>query len=500
MKKIRVHNFAFSILNILYFVGAVLSVFICGFNRFNQLTCYSSIVCLPLCFLICFMIISGFNRNGSITINIVLFCAFLRYVVLPAFQSINPVYRFAKYECTDTALIDKSIFLMCYELLFISIFFAMYARTHKTAIKDFVSLAKNSGQSIERFPPKDNMYGAIILFCCFSVSLGFLNRNIFKQISFIVIKSNSGTRVGQISSNSTSLDMILRQIFVIGIFSLFVVFVTSLKRKLYNSRPRMAVNLSLLAALCCIGIIIAEQRSSQIYCAFASIVLLVQMFSEYKKRIFRVLIAGAAVVLAMLTIYKTFYAFRYGSYLDAISNSSSSMNDLVQTMEIYLLGPLSVSSAIKFGSAFGGISLSQLLYDICRSSIGLSFLVKSQDSVLTSASYNLFVTSGNHTSGFLLPITGQGYLTFGIIFSPVLICICFYAAFKLEKVMLTSKSAYVVYFSAYVFIRLATCMVSSNLNTVLNAATSILISAGVVYTIQWLLIKMAGTRKRYSDK
>lgn len=497
MKKIRVHNFTFSVLDTLYFVGAIISILICGFN---QLTCYSSIVFLPMCFLICFMIISGFGRNGSMTVKIALLCAFLRYVVLPVFQSINPVYRFARYECTDTALMDKSIFLMCYELLFISAFFVMYTRTHKALNKNFSNLAESDVNPIDRFPPKNNMYGAIIIFCCFSMAMGVLNRNIFKQISFIVIKSNSGVRVGEISSNSNSIDMILRQIFVIGIFSLFVVFVTSLRRKHYNSRPQMVVNLSLLASLCCISIIIAEQRSSQIYCAFASIVLLVQMFAEYKKRIFKVLIAGAAAVLAMLTVYKTFYAFRYGSYLDAISNSSSNINDLVQTMEIYLLGPLSVSSAIKFGEIFGGISLSQLLYDICRSSIGLSFLVKNQDAVLTSASYNLFVTSGSSTSGFLLPITGQGYLAFGVIFSPVLICCCFYVAFKLEKLMLTSKSAYVVYFSAYVFIRLATCMVSSNLNTVLNAATSILISAGVVYTIQWLLTKMTGARKSYSDK
>lgn len=493
MRKIKINNFTFSILDMLYFIGTIVSIFICGLSQPKY---YESLVFLPFCFLICFIMVSTIGEKGSLTINIAFFCAFLRYAILPLFQSINPIYEFANYGCVDTYLINKSIFLMCYELLFISAFFIIYSRTHKKKANNFVGLSERNGNAIERFPSKCNRQGIIFIFCCLSMFICSLNPKFFKQISFLIIKSNSGERVGSISSSSNSVDTILRQIFIIGIFSLFIILITILKKKYYTIKPKMIVNVALFAALCCICIIISEQRSSQVYCAFASVILMVQMFPEYRKKIYKIIIVGASIVLVMLTIYKTFYAFKYGSYWDAISNSSSNMNDLVQTMEIYLLGPLTVSSAIEFGSAFGNISLSQLLYDICRSSIGISFLVKGQDAVLTSANYNLFVTSGNYTSGFLLPITGQGYLVFGFAFAPVLICFCFYLAFKLEKIMFTNKSAYVVYFSAYVFIRLSTCIVSSNLNTVLNAVTSILISAGMVYMLQWIFVKLSKVGNR----
>lgn len=486
-----------SIFDILYFVGAVVSVIVCVLKSPE---CYASFVFLPMCFFVCLLLIVTFEKKRQMTVNVALFCAFLRYVILPLFQSINPVYSFARYNCTNSIVVNKAVLLMCYELFIVSIFFVVYNRINTRGVDCCVDLNMENFKRMNRFPMCDNKQGIIIVFCILSMCICFLHPSFFNQISFIFIKSDTGVRVGQVSSSAGTIDNILRQFFIISIFSLFIVIATSLRNKHYDLRPKMAVNLSLLVSLCCVCVIISEQRSSQVYCAFASIILMVQLFPEYKKKIIKVIIVGMAIVLVMLTIYKTFYAFKYESYWEAISRSSLNLNNLIQTMEIYLLGPITISSAIEFGATCGDVSLLQLLYDICRSSIGLSFLMKGQNAVLTSSSYNMYVTGGRYTSGFLLPITGQGYLTFGFIFSPVLICCCYYLALKLEKIMLNSNSTYVVYFSGYVFIRLATCMVASNLNTVLNSITSIMISAGVVYIIQLIVIKISKSRMCYIDE
>ena len=487
MIKFKIKNVQISIMDMAYFVGSIVALIIC---LLNPQTTYVYVVILPLFFIVCFVFLLMPSCKKSLTAKIATFCLFLRYSALPAVQSINPVYSFSSYSCTDEKIIGKAVSLMCYELIVLSAFIALYTYTHKKV--DTTNLKLNSNDN--RFIKQKNRYSAIFLFSIVAIILGILNPKVIKQISFIFIKSNSDGRMGQISASSNSIDMIMRQIFVIGVLSLFVITVVRLKNKYYQRFPKMVIRLSLVGALCCTCMIIAEQRSSQIYCAFASIILLIQLFPKEKNKITKIMIGGAAIVLIMLTIYKTFYAFNYDSYADAIANSSSDMSDLVQTMEIYLLGPITVASAIEFGAIYSGLSLGQLLFDIGRSTIGVSFLVKSQNFVMTSASYNLFVTAGRSASGYLLPITGQGYIFLGFILSPILICICIYFAFRCERLMFSSKSAYVVYFSAYVFIRLSTCMVSSNLNTVLNAVSSIMISAGVIYIMQWFLNKLTSIR------
>ncbi len=64
----------------------------------------------------------------------------------------------------------------------------------------------------------------------------------------------------------------------------------------------------------------------------------------------------------------------------------------------------------------------------------------------TTIIYNLFVTNGNASNGYLLPITAQGYLYFGWILSPILLCIFLKLSLFLEEKFKTSESAYIIFF------------------------------------------------------
>jgi hypothetical protein len=478
--KVR-HNVWKSIL-IVCLLFSVVAIFVC-FIADSE--CYEWLFVLPFTYCICSMIL--LTQRMSLTGTIINLCAFLRYVLIPIMQSLFPVYGFSSFSCTDTETINKAIALMCYELIVITIFITIYLQLHRNV----ESLSKQDHEDVilNRFDTSHNHYGAILIFIVFSVLLVCVSPVTLQQISFIAIRSNTTSRIGSVSASSSTLDMIARQFFVIGFLSLFVICVLKLKQS--KLKETTALNISLLCAAACTSIIISEQRSSQVYCAFAAIILLIQVYPQKKKKIIRTIGIVFIIVILLLSAYKTFYAFKYGSYSAAIANSNFSPYSITQTLEIYLLGPQTVASAIKFNMAYPSFSsIGQLFYDICRSTIGISFFVKDGGRALTSAQYNLFVTRGASTSGYLLPITAQGYIVFGAVFAPILICLCIWLAFKIEKKMFNSKSAYVTFFSAYVYVRLATCIISSNLNTVLNAISSILISAGLIYLIQFSISKM----------
>ncbi|SDP03273.1 hypothetical protein SAMN04515624_105179 [Eubacterium maltosivorans] len=445
---------------------------------------YQYVGFLPLTFFSCYLLILFSEVRKSFTVKIISLCAFLRYVVLSVFQSICPVYTFSRYTTQNVDLIFKAIALMCYELVFVSIFIKFYfSIKHSNGFEKPVSM-----QVEQRFTSGRNKYGLIFIFSMCAILYSMINPDLMSQISFLVIKSNTSVRMGQNAAGSSSGDMILRQVFVTAVLSMFVIVITLLRTRIYKKHPKLSFHCSLLLAVLCTCMIVSEQRSSQVYCAFAAVILLIQLYPEKKRRIITIIGAAAGVVLVMLSIYKTFFAFMYSTYADALINSNMGLESVVQNLEIYLLGPVTVASAIQFASvgAFN-FSLSQLLFDFGRSTIGVSFFFKGSDKILTSEAYNQFITGGGANSGYLLPITGQGYEFLGFIFSPVLICLFFYLAFKIEKIMFKSNSTYIIFFVAYIYIRVATCMVSSNLNSVLVALSTVMVSAGVIFLLQYFL-------------
>jgi|GEM_PF-2908323 len=489
MKIIIGKNKSLQITEIFYFFIVFITIIICLLYAKNE---YQYIWCLPFTFMISYLYVLLPTGRKSLTVKIISFCAFLRYVILPMFQSICPVYSFSGYTVRDDELILEAIGLMCYELVFICIFIKSYFFFNHPK-ENFMRVALE--RTKERFSNKNNKMEAILLFSVCVLLYSLMDSRLINQISFWAIDVNTSIRMGVNSNNSTSLDMILRQLFVTAIFSLFLILITILKLKVFGKHPKIAFRFSLLLAMLCTCMIISEQRSSQVYCAFASVILLEQLYPEKRKNIIMIIGTSAGAVLVMLSIYKTFYAFLYSSYAEALASSSAGLEFIVQTLEVYLLGPVTMASALQF--TFSGLttfSLSQLLFDFGRSTIGISFLLKDSDRILTSAAYNQFVTRGLSDSGYLLPITGQGYAFLGFIFAPVLICLLFYFALKIEKVMFNSTSTFIIFFSAYIYIRIATCMISANLNSVLVAVSTVIISSGTIFAIQYALTSM---QRRY---
>lgn len=412
-------------------------------------------------------------NTKSLTLLFFLICSFLKYIITPLFYSIAPISSFSYYSCTSNELFNRGVVLMLYEFVILSIFISYYAT--KTLKTDRLDIAKQlvSGSN-----------NGVLLFVLVAFVVFFTFPESHTGLSFFILDSNTGTRVSSIETNS--LIVLTREIVLIGIYSTFVIVSVYCCRKSLNSSSSKYMIIALIIALLITMIIVSEARSSQIYCGFACLMLLSALFPSQKKRITVSLTVTIGIVVVLLSIYKTFYAFKYSSYGDAIDAASINMNTITYNLEVYCLGPLHYSSVIELASN-NSFPLSRLAYGFLRSVMGTNLLVKSIDMETTSMVFNKYVTANRADTGYLLPITGLGYLYLKSILSPLFSLSVYYLAFKMEKVINNSKSAFVLFFSSYIYIRLATCIICTNINTILSMGSMIIWSAGAIFLFNKLM-------------
>ena len=182
----------------------------------------------------------------------------------------------------------------------------------------------------------------------------------------------------------------------------------------------------------------------------------------------------------ILTVYKTFYAFNYSSYSAALSAASIGTKTITYNSELYCLGPLHYTSIVELGFWNETFTLSRLLFGLFRTVMGTNLLVKSINMNTTSMVFNEFVSGNTMNTGYLLPITGIGYFYFSPILAPIITCGVYRIASKLEYRIKKTKSAFALFFMTYVYVRMATCIVATNINTILSMSSMILLTAGLI--------------------
>lgn len=461
--------------NKIYLLLHIFSIFTIIYCASHPTFGYEYLFLLPLFFeiIFCFSIFTILKNNASLTFRIVGIVAFMRYALLPLLIAINPNYHVAQYYCSDGQLISAAILYMCYELFFVYIFFLLKSYEKRSKLNyEIINITDyaNSNKSIK-------------IYLVFAIFILLLRPSTFNHLNFFKLDSSTMSRVGSVELST--IDYFFREVLLVSILLVFVLIAYNSSLKFYYTRKNKFLYTAIIGAILCVSIIVGEQRSQQVYTGFACIYLMRKFFPEYKKKITALLCIAAAFVLVLLSIYKTFYAFNYTSYIDAIAQSDTEGLASYQG-EIYLLGPISVASALDMKeNAY--YDLGNFVYDFFRSTMGLNFFVKDSNLESTSVIYNKFVSGGTLTNGFLLPISVHGALYLGYLLGPLLICLFYSIALYLEKLMIKSKYCFVQFFAAYVFIRFSTCMVACNVNTLLTMSSLILIFVLPVYFIQKLM-------------
>lgn len=434
---------------------------------------YRMVVLLPIayCFLFVLLLYPTAIRSKSFTVIIFIICCFLRYVLHPVLLSLYPIYGFSHFVNFDIKSIDAAILLMTYELVVCSCFLRLVCLKSKT-----------TGTNGERELGFPNGNVAMIMFVLFSLVILLVAPEVLKRISFFVLKASTDKRVSFIETST--LLYVGEQIFQIGRLTLYILTVVFCKDKFNASNKKRYFIIALVVTILNLGVIIGEARSTQVQFAFAAIYLLSQLFPEKKKTIVKSISIAALSIILLMTLYKHLGVFLYDSYSSAIASTKRDMHAITLASEVYLLGPQTVASTMMLKYQGVNFGLKQLFFDFVRSFMGLNFIAKTIDMKTTTVIYNLFVTNGRATNGYLVPITAQGYLHFGWILSPIVICLFLRLSLYLEDILRRSDSAYTVFFVTYAFARTSTCIIFSNINTVITMGSKLLLSAGCLHLFQ----------------
>ncbi|MBV1710093.1 MAG: hypothetical protein KMY54_09565, partial [Erysipelothrix sp.] len=192
------------------------------------------------------------------------------------------------------------------------------------------------------------------------------------------------------------------------------------------------------------------------------------------------LVTTGILVVLFMSIYKHFYAFAFGSYSVAISQSNFDMRFVSTTLQAYLFGTQNVALAIKMNESLN-LSILNLLYDFGRSVFGLSFLLKDRLEI-TSQLFNTFIYGKTTATGHVISGIGYGYIYLGALFSPAIVWLNIFISVKLEKWLKSTKSYEMMYIVGYILIRFTTNLFATT-PPLISSATIMFFSAGLVYYI-----------------
>ncbi len=447
-----------SIQRYLLFVGGSLVALL--YLAFNDVLAWQ-VYLLPLVFSLLYPFyevkLCRYNRIPYSLIAVLLMY-WLRLVILPLLA----------YTVKNETKIDYSvpIFLTIYEFLVVSMF--------------ILSRNFDFGQEERRVRLKGNRY-VYIFYGIMAIGVYFLFARGAGMYDFIVKEVNTVERSGDIVGTKM---LLVRQIIDCGILFVFLLFAKNLSRKYAITNKTKYLCYVLFISLLFISIISGERRTSIIYKAFAVLMVLIHLFPTQKQRITRVIASVALVVLVFMTIYKSFHAYMYSSYLEAVNSQASSEALGGGTFDAYFYGIQTIAKNLEFIEQ-RTLSFTNLVFDIFRSIFGLHFLVKDAG-FTTSQLYNLSLYGGGQTSGYLLASVSYGYAYFGLVLAPIIPLIVVFCMTKIEGFMKKTESLEMLYVYAIIFMRLAFGFVGDPI-PLLNMCSQVIVMYGLFYLVSRLL-------------
>ncbi len=429
------------ILYIFLVFTSVISSIICIIFNNRIAKSYSMIIFFPIiyCIFSIFLcdIINKPNKGGKITVLIYLILQWLRNVLFPAVATLsgylnlnNSFYthyeRHATYICLYELILSM---LLCYAILKFS--------SKKTMVNNY-SLAGNI-----------NIYWIFILFS-FVIYLCF-GRNMF----YFLRLDLTGTRLSRQTNN---ISIIYRTIINYGLtFALInILYITYKKYNLEFNKKNIYICIIICMFRLCI--ISSEGRLSILITLLALVYILPQLFPKYKKFIILNVIFVGIFVIALMTIYKTFSAFLYSSYSEAIFKHSNKF-DLYSISSLINSNFYGVQTVTKnlYVSKFINCSIETYFIDIFRNTFILQYLFPS-NTLTTIAAYNMYIYDGTETSGYLYSSIAYGVQYYTYLFCPLATIINILLISYVESWLYRIKQFEILYIITIIYFRLAITM------------------------------------------
>ena len=435
---------------------------------------------LPVTFGLCYVLILAPLRLQTESKTVMWFeiVEAIRLVFVPIYEAHCEYVGFYHFSTQDMSLLARSVLLIAYECLFLSIFLFFYYKTRKI---------NNEGEN--SLIPLGNDKIALFIVFLVGLFLYFAIPDIRRSINFFLLKSNS-EKVRALTTNSKSslvvgLITFTYDAFLCGIIISFDYF----KNRYDNSGKKIYVSLGIIMGLIAVCIINGESRSNIVYTLYAVVCCLCICFQKYKNNIKRILLTAACVVLLGMTIYRVFAVYNHSSYFEVLKGASIREHYFESFVEMYFLGPQSVACGLLCTDTLRGqYTIGTFIYDIARPFMGLNFIAKLFNENTSTVLYNSwFFGKEGLSNGLLLQISNQGYNYFGFFLAPIFGCVFMRIALFIEEKLKQPNTIYLVFFYNYIYIRMATCVMAGTMSGYISAVTMALLVCGVIYLLQKLI-------------
>ncbi len=430
--------------------------------------CAWQVYSLPIVFGLLYFVyeykFSRLKEGISFTPAIVVFMYWLRLVFLPVMA----------YTGVEDKTIDYSlpVFLTLYEFLVVTVFIFLF---------DFNDCSLKANKHCLELRGSSKVY---FLYGILALGVYVLFARKLDLFDFFLKASNTVERGGDIIDSKS---LVIREVINCGIL-FFYLFLVQYWRKKYDKYHRnLFLYYVLFISLMFLSIISGERRTSILYKAFAITVLLIQLFPIQKQKILKTIVLGAFVVLLLMTIYKSFHAYMYDSYVAALKEREVTDALGGRVFDSYFYGLRTIAKNLDFTQRTE-LSFINIIYDFLRSIFGLHFLIK-DSGFTTSQLYNLSIYGYGQTNGYLFSGIAYGYAYFGLILSPLIPLFNVSMMVVVEKIMNKCCSIEMSYVCALIFIRFAFGF-EGEYAPLINMVTRTLIIYGTFYYVSRLLKKI----------
>ncbi|MCK1215803.1 hypothetical protein MXZ89_00245 [Streptococcus uberis] len=454
-----------NIILLMIFLFCFISLFLTTLEYGNLPRGYQFVVFFPIIYGLIVTISSNylFNTDYLVTTFMYLIIQAVRFVIMPVALAFSGDSGQIAYIHVSEESLKLASLLMIIEFIICTFLLA------------FVSSKKINKK---RFG-KPVLTGNILIYLPFLLGAGiiyFIFGREQQLLSFLVIRTNTVDRLGDITDTST---VFIRQVLIVALTTIFLLVLVRNAKRYDLSKKERYLNYSLLAAVMMVSIIVGERRTTQIYTAFCCIYSLSQMFPERRKKVVQIIGGAGAIVLIFMSIYKFAYAFMYSSYFEALNNAKFSIGGTTKMLQSYFSGPQNVAVAIEF-ARHGNFGIFNFIYDMLRSTVPFNFFVKN-NGILTSNSFNTYIYSGQVMTGHLLSSVGYGYICFKYLFFLMMV---FNLSLSLycERKMKQSYSIEQIYLWGYLLMRFA-YGVNLSTSSLMNASSIMFITGGLLFLV-----------------
>lgn len=415
MIKIRKKEF---ILNVLIVFFSVFTTVLCCISKtLNGNT--KLIAALPICFIVgivLFLMISN-EIPDSIAFKTFVAVYFVRLVITPFFMSVEKTFSILPINLyTDSIAI--SIFVICYEWIFVTFLLGFYYRRKKVELE----------RSIINEGPSFGIWFVIILICIYFLLIYSMDKGAFESAFLSIIKENKNEMFDFGNTGAGTVHMHIG--FVESLFTILQVLLPpSILFFIKTSKIPTKLKYVVSIVLCSLVAIIATE--ARIYSIFAAIALLITMkdyFGEKFELVYKISIFAVAGVALFGLLMKS------GVVGDSLSGHSIST-----VLNAYFSGIPTVATGIEFIKIGFGFNPFVIGRDILSKVPYFAMLIFSLfDSRMflnnCNIEFNEFICNNlGRNIGQILPTTVLGYIYFGILLFPLLTFFMVIIADKLEN-------------------------------------------------------------------